>query len=56
MKLDSTNRQYQDKSAKFVDVTWEMVNLFDPDEATVKTIKEVIEIEPVPADQLDHEH
>ena len=47
---------YQDKSAKFVDVTWEMVNLFEPNEATVKIIKEVIEMEPVPLDQLDHEH
>ena len=47
---------YQDKSVKYVDVTWEMVNLFDPDEDAVKTIKEVIESEPVPTDQLDHEH
>lgn len=46
---------YQDKSAKFVDVTWEMVNLFEPDEATVRIIKELIEMEPVPTDQLDHE-
>ena len=47
---------YQDKSAKFVDVTWEMVNLFEPDEATVKMLKELIESEPIPTDQLDHEH
>ena len=45
---------YQDKSAKFVDVTWDMVNLFDPDEATVELTKELIEMEPVPLDQLDH--
>lgn len=47
---------YQSKSAKFVDVTWEMVNLFDPDEDTVELIKELIEMEPVPLDQLNCEH
>ena len=47
---------YQGKSAKFVDVTWEMVKLFDPDEATVEMLKELIKMEPIPADQLDHEH
>ena len=39
---------YQDKSAKFVDVTWEMVNLFEPDEATTSLVKDILESEPVP--------
>ena len=39
---------YQDKSAKFVDVTWEMVNLFDPDEETATLVKEILQSEPVP--------
>ena len=47
---------YQEKSAKFVDVTWEMVNLFEPNEATVEMLEELIKMEPIPADQLDHEH
>ena len=46
---------YQDKSAKFVDVTWEMVNLFEPDEATVTLVKEILESEPVPTDQLNND-
>ena len=39
---------YQDKSAKFTDVTWEMVNLFEPDEATVTLVKEILVTEPIP--------
>ena len=39
---------YQDKSAKFTDVTWEMVNLFKPDEATVTLVKEILVTAPVP--------
>lgn len=38
---------YQNKSAKFVDVTWEMVNLFDPSDETIGIVKDIIEIEPV---------
>jgi len=44
-KWDIGNKK---RSAKYVDVTWEMVNLFDPDEATVKVVKEILEAEPVP--------
>jgi hypothetical protein len=47
---------YQNKSAKFVDVTWEMVNLCEPDEATVKVIKGLLELKPVPPEELKHEH
>ena len=39
---------YQAKSAKFVDVTWEMVNLFEPDEATVMVVKDILQSEPIP--------
>ena len=47
---------YQNKSAKFVDVTWEMVNLCEPDEATVKVIKGLLELKPIPAEELKHDH
>jgi hypothetical protein len=39
---------YQDRSAKFADVTLEMVNLFEPNEATITLVKEILESEPVP--------
>lgn len=38
---------YQSRSAKFVDVTWDMVNLFDPDEETVGVVKEILKSKPV---------
>jgi len=47
---------YKNKNAKFVDVTWEMANLFEPDQATVKVIKEILVAEPIPADQLKYDH
>jgi hypothetical protein len=48
---------YQKKSAKFVNVTWEMVNLLEPDEETVKVIRQLIKQKPVPSEELEmHEH
>ena len=47
---------YQKKSAEFVDVTWEMANLFGPDEETVKVIKEIIKAKPIPVEELKHDH
>jgi hypothetical protein len=44
---------YQKQSLKFVDVTWEMVNLFEPDKKTVKVIKELLRQKPVPSEELE---
>ncbi|MHC4993569.1 MAG: hypothetical protein ACYTGQ_00805 [Planctomycetota bacterium] len=38
---------YQDGSMKTVDVTWDLVKLFDPDDKTVETIKQVMKSKPV---------
>ncbi len=45
---------YRSPAAKFVDVTDLLTAEFDPDEATLKGIREIVEIEPVPLDQLKH--
>ncbi len=45
---------YRSPAAKFVDVTDLLAAEFDPDEATLKGIREIVEIEPVPLDQLKH--
>ncbi len=48
---------YQKRSARFVDVTWEMVNLFEPDEETRKIAKELVKQKPVSSEELDkHKH
>ncbi len=48
---------YQKRSARFVDVTWEMVNLFEPDEETRKIAKDLLKQKPVSSEELDkHEH
>lgn len=48
---------YQKRSARFVDVTWEMVNLFDPDEETVRIAKDLVKREPVSLEELaGHKH
>jgi hypothetical protein len=43
---------YRSPAAKFVDVTDLLAAEFDPDEATRKGIREIVETEPVPLDQL----
>ena len=45
---------YRSPTAKLVDVTDLLAAEFDPDEETWKGIREIVEIEPVPLDQLRH--
>ncbi len=46
---------YRSPAARFVDVTDLLAAEFDPDEETWKGIREIVETEPVPLDQLgDH--
>ncbi len=45
---------YRGPAAEFVDVTDLLAAEFDPDEATRKGIREIVETEPVPLDQLKH--
>ncbi len=48
---------YQKRSAKFVDVTWEMVNLFEPDAETLTIAKDLLKHKPVSSKELDkHEY
>ncbi len=48
---------YKKRSAKFVDVTWEMVNLFEPDAETVRIAKDLLKHKPVSSKELDkHKH
>ena len=48
---------YQRPSARFVDVTDLLAACFDPDAATLKTIRETMANDPVPADRLrKHDH
>ena len=43
---------YKRPTASFVDVTEALVAEFDPDEATMKVIKQLLATDPVPLDQL----
>ncbi|MHC4266746.1 MAG: hypothetical protein ACYSUK_12575 [Planctomycetota bacterium] len=56
MLISKWEISYQNDSAKFVDVTWEMANLFEPDEETIEVIKELLKQKPVPTDKLKHNH
>ena len=48
---------YQRSGVEFVDVTDLMVQPFDPDESTLKTIQEVLKRAPVPLEELEnHKH
>jgi len=47
---------YHEPSAEFVDVTALLAEPFRPDEATRKVIADLAGVEPVPLDQLDHDH
>ena len=47
---------YRSPAARFVDVTDLLAAEFDPDEETWKGIREIVETEPVPLDQLKEEH
>ncbi len=47
---------YRNPTARFVDVTDLLAAEFDPDEETWKGIREIVETEPVPLDQLKEEH
>lgn len=43
---------YQKPSAKFVDITAQLVNLFEPDKETLDKIESLLEHEPVPQKEL----
>ena len=47
---------YRSEGARFVDVTDRMAELFEPDEATRATIRELLRTPPVPAERLATEH
>ena len=50
---------YQEPSAKFVDITNQMVDLFEPDEETLEKIKSILKNPPVPRkdlEKMDHSH
>ncbi len=47
---------YDDQSFALIDITDQLVELFDPDEKTLKIIEEVKTTEPVPIDQISAEH
>lgn len=47
---------YTGPGARFVDVTELLANEFDPSEATLKGIRDLARREPVPLDELDHDH
>jgi len=46
---------YQDPSARFVDVTERLAAEFEPSEDTWKAIRQIVETEPVPLDQIREE-
>ena len=48
------NLVYRNPAARSVDVTYQLIAPFAPDEATLKTIKELLAQEPVPIEDLDH--
>ncbi len=47
---------WHSRAAKFVDVTELLAAEFDPDEETLKGIRNIVETVPVPLDELDHDH
>ena len=47
---------YSGPKARFVDVTDRLAAEFDPDEETLKVIEELLTTEPVPLEELDHDH
>jgi len=47
---------YQRAGVEFVDVTDLMVKLFNPDEETLKAIKDIQKKDPVPLEALKHHH
>jgi len=47
---------YRSPSARFVDVTDLLVAEFDPDARTLQSAREIVEQEPVPADELRDDH
>lgn len=44
---------YTDPKAEFVDITDELAALFNPDEATLKVIEELVATEPISDEELD---
>jgi len=47
---------YINEGAEFVDVTEDIVMLFDPDEEVLEIIDEMYRVPPVPIQMLDHQH
>ena len=47
---------YSSPAARFVDVTGLIAAEFDPDERTLKMIRSTVETEPIPLDEIEHDH
>lgn len=47
---------YTSPAAKFVDVTDRLVDEFDPDEATLASIRELLAQDPVPLEEIHEDH
>ena len=47
---------YLGPAAKFIDVTSLIAAEFDPDERTLKMIQSTVEADPVPLDEIGHDH
>jgi hypothetical protein len=47
---------YSSPEARFIDVTELLAAEFDPDESTLRMIREIVTTEPIPLDELDHDH
>jgi len=47
---------YRSPAAKFIDVTNLIAAKFDPDERTLKMIQSTVETDPVPLDEIKHDH
>lgn len=47
---------YSSPTARFVDVTGPLAAVFNPNERTLKMIQSIMEADPVPLDELDHDH
>lgn len=56
MLLSKWDIAFQTEGLSFVDVSMDIARLFDPDEETMNILAQVAEKEPVPVEELKHEH
>ncbi|MBC8329918.1 MAG: hypothetical protein H8E31_14360 [Planctomycetes bacterium] len=47
---------YTRPGARLVDLTDRLVQAFDPDEETLESVRQIVVTDPLPLDQLSHEH